>query len=73
MVSISLQFFEKPDNWLRKFFLETITVLSKYKSPVLDPNPDLAVKIPDPAKRSGFDRIPDPDPQYCFMHSLDSS
>ncbi len=32
----------------------------------LDPDPDLAVEIPDLdlAKRSGYDQIPDLDPQY---------
>jgi hypothetical protein len=46
--------------------LETITVLGNYTSPELDrePDPGLAVKIPDPAKRSGSDWIPDQDPQH---------
>jgi hypothetical protein len=28
-----------------------------YKLPELEPDPDLVVKFPDPAKRSGSDRI----------------
>jgi hypothetical protein len=44
-------------NWLRTSFWKQL--LGKYISPELDPDPDLAVKIPDPrsAKRSGSDRI----------------
>jgi hypothetical protein len=45
--------FEK--NWLRTSFWKQL--LGKYTSPELDPEPDpvpdLAVKIPDPLKRSG--------------------
>ncbi len=38
------------------------------KPPELDPNPDLVVKFPDPAKKV---RIrPDPDPQHCCKHSI---
>jgi hypothetical protein len=63
--------FRKTEKLVKNIFWKQL--LGKYKSPELDPDPDLAVKIPDPAERSGFDRIPDPDPQYCFMHSLHSS
>jgi hypothetical protein len=45
-------------NWLRTSFWKQL--LGKYTSPKLDPDTDLAVKIPDPAKG------PDPDPQHCF-------
>ncbi len=48
-------------NWLRTSFLKQL--LGKYTSP--EPDPDLAVRILDPAKTSGFDWIPDPDPQHC--------
>jgi hypothetical protein len=35
-------------------------MLGKYTSPELDPDPDLSVKIPDPAKG------PDLDPQHWW-------
>jgi hypothetical protein len=37
--------------WLRSSFLKQL--FGKYTLQDLDPDPDLAVKIPDPAKRSG--------------------
>jgi hypothetical protein len=39
-------------NWLRTSFWKQL--LGKYTSPELDPDPDLAVKIPDPEKNPDF-------------------
>ncbi len=58
---------------VKNIFLGTLTVLGKFTSPELDPDPDLAVKIPDPAKGpeySGSDLIPDPDPQHWAQLKL---
>ncbi len=56
MVSMSWQFFKE--------------LLGKSTSPVLNPDPDLAAKIPDPAKGSGSLTLPSLMPHSCPPDSL---